>query len=64
MTTPDDLQPREPLSPRARAAWRRAADELLINAIFGADYEPMRVGEPSVMPTPTPVPHQPAPPAR
>ena len=24
-----------PLSPRARAAWRRAADELLIDAIFG-----------------------------
>ena len=23
------------LSPRARAAWRRAADELLIDAIFG-----------------------------
>ncbi len=28
-----------PLSPRARLAWRRAADELLIASIFGG-YEP------------------------
>ncbi len=60
MTTSHDPQPREPLSPRARAAWRRAADELLIDAIFGAGYEPMRVGEPSTAPTPAPAPHQPA----
>ena len=55
-TTQHDPEPREPLSPRARAAWRRAADELLIDAIFGADYEMPRVGEP-----PAPSPQRPAP---
>ncbi len=49
-----DLPP--PSSPRARAASRRAADELLIAAIFGADYEPLRGGETAVAPAPTPSP--------
>ena len=53
-TTQHDSEPREPLSPRARAAWRRAADELLIDAIFGAGYDLPRVGEP-----PAPSPQQP-----
>ena len=56
-TTRYDPEPREPLSPRARAAWRRAADELLIDAIFGAGYELPRVGEPA---PPAPAPQQPA----
>ena len=46
-------QTRQPLSPRARAAWRRAADELLIAAIFGADYEPLRGRDLAVAPAPT-----------
>ena len=54
--TRHDPEMREPLSPRARAAWRRAADELLIDAIFGAGYELPRVGEPT---SPAPAPPQP-----
>ena len=53
-TTQHDPEPRQPLSPRARAAWRRAADELLIDAIFGADHE--TVGKP---PAPTPAEQEP-----
>ena len=49
-TTQHDPASQQPLSPRARAAWRRAADELLIDAIFGADYKPFSVGEPPAVP--------------
>ncbi len=48
MMTPHEAETREPLSPRARIAWRRAADELLIDAIFGAGYEPFPATEPAV----------------
>ena len=44
---------RQPLSPRDRAAWRRAADELLIAAIFATDYEPLRGRELVAAPVPT-----------
>ena len=47
--------PRQPLSPRERVAWRRAADELLIAAIFGAGTEPFRSGaSPVAAPTSRP----------
>ena len=54
-TTQHDHEPREPLSPRDRAAWRRAADELLIAAIFGTGHEPLRAAAP-VAPSPVPFP--------
>ena len=44
--------PQMPLSPTAQVRWRRAADELLIDAIFGdllrADLRAARLTPPSV----------------
>ncbi len=37
--------PQRPLSPREKLAWRRAADELLIDSIFGSPPRPLRDGE-------------------
>ena len=44
-TAPHVPAPRPALSARERIAWRRAADELLIAAIFGAGHEPLRASE-------------------